>query len=113
MGAFAGHKGAGWSCQLDAMGSLAATAGGDFIVQVWDAVTGQSLHQTVDFLPLSHHLEMSGHEGILKFCDLTEPKKAPAGTVQSAKEKITIDKCTWLSDAVILVGCADSKVRFW
>ena len=85
MGAFAGHKGAGWSCQLDAMGSLAATAGGDFIVQVWDAVTGQSLHQTVDFLPLSHHLEMSRHEGILQICDLTEPKKAPAGTVQSAK----------------------------
>lgn len=121
IGTFAGHKGAVWSCRLDATGSLAATAGGDFSAQVWDAITGQSLYQfphkhivkTVDFSPSSQYLATGGHEGILRIYDLLEPKKAPLEIVQNAKEKITINKCTWLSDTVILVGCEDGIVRFW
>ena len=65
---------------MDPTGSLAATASGDFSVQVWDAITGQSLWQafphkhivkTCDFSPDSRRLATGGHEGVLRVFDLT------------------------------------------
>ena len=127
---FAGHKGAVWSCQLDPTGSLAATASGDFSVQVWDAITGQSLWQsfphkhivkTCDFSPDSRRLATGGHEGVLRVFDLNSAaaakKKVEADLLipQSgdAANKITISKCKWWTNDILLTGCSDGKIRFW
>ena len=125
IGTFAGHKGAVWSCQLDPSGSLAATASGDFSVQVWDAITGQALWQfphkhivkTCDFSPDSKRLATGGHEGILRVFDLTTAPKnkmdAAHELAQSDSAKITISKCKWWTDDILLTGCSDGKIRFW
>lgn len=127
---FAGHKGAVWSCQLDPTGSLAATASGDFSVQVWDAITGQSLWQsfphkhivkTCDFSPDSRRLATGGHEGVLRVFDLNSAaaakNKVEADLLipQSgdAANKITISKCKWWTNDILLTGCSDGKIRFW
>jgi serine-threonine kinase receptor-associated protein len=81
IGTFAGHKGAVWSCRLDALScSLAATASGDFFVRVWDAINGTCLRilphlhivKTVDFSPNAQLLATGGHEGILRIFNLVE-----------------------------------------
>jgi serine-threonine kinase receptor-associated protein len=60
-------------------------------------------------------LATAGHEGILRIFDLTnEPnKQPPMQIVMDANTKINIGKCNWLSDTVLLTGCADGVVRFW
>ena len=121
IGSFVGHKGAVWSCRLDPSASLAATASGDFSVQVWDAITGKSLFhfshghivKSCDFSPNSKWLATGGHEGILRIFDLQRPKAAPLEITQDAAQKIAISKCCWLSDEVLLTGCADGNIRFW
>lgn len=119
IGTFVGHKGAVWSCRLDPSGSLAATASGDFSVQVWDAITGKSLYQfphkhivkSCDFSPNSKWLATGGHEGILRIFPL--PNAAPLEIVQDPSKKIGITKCCWLTNTTLLVGCADGAVRLW
>jgi len=124
IGTFSGHKGAVWSCRLDPSGSLAATASGDFSVQVWDAITGKSLMQfphhhivkTCDFSPNSKRLATGGHEGLLRIYDLTQPKADPltiAMLEEGDDKKIFISKCCWLTDTLLIAGCADGKIRFW
>jgi serine-threonine kinase receptor-associated protein len=132
IGTFVGHKGAVWSCRLDATGSLAATASGDFCVQVWDAITGKSIYQfphkhivkSCDFSPNSKWLATGGHEGILRVYDIQHPKAAPleievardSSTISNntAKDKaVIICKCCWLTNSVLLTGCGDGSIRFW
>ncbi|CAB9524608.1 threonine kinase receptor-associated protein [Seminavis robusta] len=126
IGTFAGHKGAVWSCQLDSSGSLCATASGDFSVQVWDAITGQSLWQfphkhivkTVDFTPNLKRLASGGHEGIVRIFDLQQAaqqkKLDPVAEIpQSPATKILIAKCKWWTDSILLTGSSDGKIRFW
>jgi len=123
IGTFAGHKGAVWSCQLDPSGNLAATASGDFSVQVWDAITGQALWQfphnhivkTCHFSPDSKRLATGGHEGVLRVFDLTLSPKTNVGKEipQSTTDKIVISKCLWWTDGIVLTGSSDGKVRFW
>jgi serine-threonine kinase receptor-associated protein len=94
IGTFSGHKGAVWSCRLDPLALLAGTASGDFSVQVWDAITGQSLYsfphkhvvKTLDWSLDSKRLATGGHEGVLRVYDITQPKKEPLMFVQSPKE---------------------------
>lgn len=123
IGTFAGHKGAVWSCQVDPSGNLAATASGDFSVQVWDAITGQSLWQfphkhivkTCSFTPNSKRLATGGHEGIVRVYDLTKaPKVDPIEIPQNAgTDKVTISKCIWWTNEILLTGSSDGKIRFW
>jgi serine-threonine kinase receptor-associated protein len=128
IGTFAGHKGAVWSCQLDPSGSLAATASGDFSVQVWDAITGQSLWQfphkhivkTCDFTPNSKRLATGGHEGLVRVYDLTraaaDSKFDPVAVIlqtAAADDKVVISKCKWWTDSTLLTGSSDGKIRFW
>mmetsp|Transcript_20149 Transcript_20149/g.25978 ORF Transcript_20149/g.25978 Transcript_20149/m.25978 type:complete len:333 (-) Transcript_20149:42-1040(-) len=128
IGTFEGHKGAVWSCRMDNTGNLAATASGDFSVQVWDAITGKSwrsfphkhIVKTVDFSPDSRLIVTGGHEGIVRIFDLTkegekqtttEPMLEFALESSSPDKKVIISKANWLSDTVLLVGGNDGKVR--
>mmetsp|Transcript_20045 Transcript_20045/g.34158 ORF Transcript_20045/g.34158 Transcript_20045/m.34158 type:complete len:352 (+) Transcript_20045:104-1159(+) len=121
IGTFAGHKGAVWSCRLDPAALLAGTASGDFSVQVWDAITGQSLHsfphkhvvKTVDWSLDSKRLATGGHEGILRIFDMSQPKKEPLMFDQSSKEKVSISKCNWLDNSTVLAAGEDGNIRFW
>lgn len=119
IGTWVGHKGAVWSCRLDPMGLLAATASGDFSVKVWDAITGEALWdfphkhivKTCDFSPDSSRLATGGHEGLLRIYNLPEP--TPLVIPQDSKTKITITKCNWWRDSIVLAAGNDGVVRFW
>ena len=130
IGTFAGHKGAVWSCQLDATANLAATASGDFSLRVWDAITGQSLWEwkhkhilkSVSFSPSSKFLISGGQEGLLRIYDLQKAAQNPSNlpepvvlqqTDASSNKLIPITKCLWLDDAHILTGGADGILRVW
>jgi serine-threonine kinase receptor-associated protein len=46
IGSFVGHKGAVWSCKVDAYTrTLAVTASGDFSAKLWCATTGKELRE--------------------------------------------------------------------
>lgn len=119
IGTFCGHKGAVWSCQVDAKGHLAATASGDFSVKVWDAITGAALWEfphkhivkTVAFSPDSKRLATGGHEGLLRIYTLpdTEPQVIP----QDPSKKVVITKCAWWKDDIVLAAGNDGVIRFW
>ena len=123
IGTWEGHKGAVWCCRLDATGSLAATASGDFHVKVWDAITGkclwdypdaQHIVKSCDFSPNSVYLATGGHEGILRLYALPRAEKAkPREIPQNVKHKIGITKISWWTNEIVLTGCADGSVRFW
>lgn len=127
IGTWSGHKGAVWSCRLDGTASLAATASGDFSVQVWDAITGKAIwafpHRHIvkacDFSPDSTRLATGGHEGLLRIFDLRrqEKQKQPVAALEipqeSSSKVVAIGKLNWLSDSVLLTGCGDGVVRFW
>jgi len=121
IGTFSGHKGAVWSCRFDPSGNLAATASGDFSVQVWDAITGASLYsfahkhvvKTCDWSCDSKRLATGGHEGVLRVFDIGRVKEDPLEFVQSTKEKVSISKCNWLNNSTVLAAGEDGTVRFW
>mmetsp|Transcript_4192 Transcript_4192/g.8724 ORF Transcript_4192/g.8724 Transcript_4192/m.8724 type:complete len:337 (+) Transcript_4192:136-1146(+) len=126
IGTFAGHKGAVWSCRMDSTGNLAATASGDFSVQVWDAITGKSwrsfphkhICKTVDFSPNSQFLVTGGHEGLVRIFDLTTDVSQNTPMMEfacdsSSEKKVIITKANWLSDSTLLVGGNDGKVRWF
>merc|ERR1712032_171458 len=121
IGTFRGHKGAVWSCRFDPEGYLAATASGDFSVQVWDAINGESLYtfghrhvvKTVDWSFDSTRLATGGHEGILRVFDIGKPDAEPKMFVQNAEKKISISKCNWLDNSTVLAAGEDGIIRFW
>jgi len=128
IGTFQGHKGAVWSCQMDPSGNLAATASGDFSVQIWDGITGKSLKElghghivkSCDFSSDSKLLATGGKEGLLRVFDLIkllidkDADQAKNPSIQ-IKQPSSISKVAWLSPSTteILVGCADGKVYLW
>jgi serine-threonine kinase receptor-associated protein len=101
------------------MGLLAATASGDFSVKVWDAITGDALWEfphkhivkTCDFSPDSSLLATGGHEGLLRIYTLPEP--TPQVIPQDSKKNITITKCNWWKDDIVLAAGNDGLIRFW
>jgi serine-threonine kinase receptor-associated protein len=125
IGTFVGHKGAVWSCRLDPTANLAATASGDFSVQIWDAITGKSLYQfqhshivkTCDFSPNSKFLATGGHEGLIRIYSILHPKQPPISIKvedpSNSKGISIITKINWLSNFILLVGCVDGKIRVY
>jgi len=122
IGTFVGHKGAVWSCKLDPLGNLAATASGDFSVKVWDAITGKELYtfahkhivKTLDFSPDSTRLATGGHEGILRIYDLANHAPEPVFIPQPCSvAKIHISKVLWLDNNTVIAAASDGIIRFW
>lgn len=110
VGTFQGHKGAVWSCALNDPALLAATASADFSARVWDAVTGNELHQfqhkhivrTVSFArgPVGHRLVTGGAEKLLRVFDLARPE-APPAELAPAPDAL---RCTaWVHDNTCLL----------
>jgi serine-threonine kinase receptor-associated protein len=89
VGTFQGHKGAVWSCVLNDAAVIAATGSADFTARVWDATTGNELHQfqhkhivrSVSFArgDASWRLCTGGAEKLLRIYDLQRPDAAPMG----------------------------------
>lgn len=123
IGTWNGHKGAVWSCRLDAFANLAATASGDFSVAVWDAITGKHIcdlpHKHIckcsDFSPNAKLLATAGHEGILRIFDLEKVllQKEYTPTLEIPHDGQVINKLNWLSDTIVLTGTKEGKVIFW
>jgi WD40 repeat protein len=90
IGTFQGHKGAVWSCVLNDTAVLAATASADFTARVWNATTGDELHQfqhkhivrSVSFARGDSTWQVctGGAEKLLRIYDLQRPDAAPTGT---------------------------------
>jgi serine-threonine kinase receptor-associated protein len=120
IGTFEGHKGAVWSCCLDANALRAATASADFSTKVWDALTGDELHsfehkhivRACAFSEDTHLLLTGGAEKILRIYDLNRPDAPPK---EVDKSPGSVRSVAWLhSDQTILSSCTDmGGVRLW
>ena len=108
---------------MDPTGNLAATASGDFSVQVWDAITGKSwrtfphkhIVKTVDFSPDSRLIVTGGHEGLVRIFNLQDEESSEPQMefplAESNNKKVMISKANWLTNTILLVGGNDGKVR--
>ena len=124
IGTFAGHKGAVWSCQMDPLGALAATASGDFSVQLWDAITGQSLAElphkhivkTCVFSPNSTRLATGGKEAVLRIYDLVaclDERHRQTEPLLELEQASPISKVIWMTDRLLLCALADGSIALW
>lgn len=131
IGTWRGHKGAVWSCRLtEPNAHLAVSAGGDYSVRVWDAITGACLAT----LPHAHickcadvrgdWLATAGHEGVVRLFameDVLAGAKQNGGggevKVTASREMahpgLVIHKLCWWNDTTVLTGASDGVIRFW
>ncbi|KAI8101412.1 hypothetical protein M9435_001518 [Picochlorum sp. BPE23] len=105
IGTFQGHKGAVWSCVLNDSAFVAATGSADFSARVWNAVTGDVVHE----FPHKHivrttafergltakRLMTGGAEKMVRLYDLEKPEAEPF-TFGPAPDSIR--KCMWSLD---------------
>mmetsp|Transcript_31207 Transcript_31207/g.80103 ORF Transcript_31207/g.80103 Transcript_31207/m.80103 type:complete len:316 (+) Transcript_31207:553-1500(+) len=113
IGTFQGHKGAVWSAHLNSPGLLAATASADFSMRVWDALSGDELHQfqhkhivrTTQFAADNYRLLTGGREKILRIFDVNQPNAEP---LQMTGVTAGIRCATWCkNDSLIITACSD------
>jgi serine-threonine kinase receptor-associated protein len=119
---------------MDVTGNLVATASGDFSVQIWDGITGDSLYvlphlhvvKSCAFSPNSQYLATGGHEGILRIYDLVRMSPPSVNLMiddptlqaicmlpQNSTSVVGITKVAWFTDAVLLTGGTDGKINVW
>lgn len=122
IGTFQGHKGAVWSCVLNDAAVIAATASADFTARVWNATTGDELHQfqhkhivrSVSFArgDSAWRLCTGGAEKLLRIFDLQRPEAAPQ---EMGPAPDNIRSTHWIGDNnLLLVSYIDKpNVDVW
>lgn len=108
-GSFQGHKGAVWSCVLNEPALLCATGSADFSARVWDACSGDELHQfqhphIVRTCAFSHgnKLATGCHDKCIRLFDLNAPNAEPQVL---PKAEAGLRNMVWLQDDRVLL-CA-------
>jgi len=114
-GTFSGHKGAVWSCTLNKAALLCATGSADFSARLWDACSGNQLHEwqhnhivrSTAFASDSSKLATGGMEKFVRLFDVVKPEAAPETLpVQGSG----IRCLTWVqNDSILLCSLADHK----
>eukprot|EP00743_Colponemidia_sp_Colp-15_P000928 GILK01001024.1.p1 GENE.GILK01001024.1~~GILK01001024.1.p1 ORF type:complete len:302 (+),score=33.80 GILK01001024.1:50-955(+) len=119
IGTFEGHKGAVWSAHLNTEATKAVTGSADFTARIFDALSGDQLHQfehghvvkTVQFSKDGKKVLTGGQEKILRIFDLENPSAEPA-TLTGHSD--AIKTAVWgVDDSVIISGSGESKLRIW
>lgn len=114
-GTFQGHKGAVWSCTLDDSAMKAATGSADFSARLWDACTGDQLHEfshkhivrTLQFGRQNNKLVTGGHEKFIRIFDVQKPSD-DAICLPPAND--TIRCLSWIqNDNLLLCSFADKE----
>ena len=125
IGSFKGHKGAVWSCKVDAKTrSLAATASGDFSAKLWCATTGKELHEfkhkhvvkSIDFSHDSMLIATACQNGQVAVYQTSSPNTAPVELKVSPDSASAPSKLVWMDESeptMLLVGKKDGTVQKW
>mmetsp|Transcript_18102 Transcript_18102/g.30231 ORF Transcript_18102/g.30231 Transcript_18102/m.30231 type:complete len:310 (-) Transcript_18102:270-1199(-) len=119
IGTFEGHKGAVWWAALNPPATRAVTCSADFTAKIWDAITGDELHElkhkhivrAADWSEDSNHVVTGGKEAKLRLFDMIQPSTEPemmighTGLVKVVK---------YLRDPnMLLSGGEDKTLRLW
>ncbi|CAH0563878.1 unnamed protein product [Brassicogethes aeneus] len=120
IGTFEGHKGAVWGVALNSEATRAASGAADFSCKVWDAVSGEELHnfqhnhivKSVRFSSKNSNLLVTGsNEKLVRIFDLNNPEASPevfTGHTAGIKHAL------FFRDDTQLISCADDKtLRVW
>lgn len=126
IGTFLGHKGAVWSCKIDAYSrTLAATASGDFTARLWCATTGKELVElkhkhvvkSVDFSMDSSKIATGCQDGLMRIYDTVKAgeKVDPQEykIVHNVQDGITKVSWSLLDKDLVLVGKKASTIEKW
>lgn len=125
IGCFEGHKGAVWSCKVDAKTcSVAATASGDFSAKLWCATTGKELQEwkhrhvvkTVDFSEDSMLVATGCQNGQVAIYQTSSPNSPPTELKVSPDSSSAPTKLFWEGSSEpnsIIVGNKDGSIRKW
>ncbi len=125
IGCFEGHKGAVWSCKVDAKTrSLAATASGDFSAKLWCATTGKELHEfkhkhvvkSIDFSHDSMLIATACQNGKVAIYQTSSPSTAPVELTVSLDSASAPSKVLWMNESepnMLIVGKKDGTVQKW
>ena len=125
IGCFEGHKGAVWSCKVDAKTrSLAATASGDFSAKLWCATTGKELHEfkhkhvvkSIDFSHDSMLIATACQNGKVAIYQTSSPSTAPVELTVSLDSASAPSKVLWMNESepnMLIVGKKDGTIQKW
>jgi len=120
IGTFEGHKGAVWGAALNVPATLAITCSADFTAKIWDAITGDEMHELkhrhvvrcADWSPDSSRVVTGGKEAKLRLFDLAQGGADPQLWVGHTS-MIKVLKYLPGDSNLVLSGSEDKTLRLW